>query len=396
MVVQAEDDGGAAQEQEGFEERVVHQVQHRGGEAGAGVGVQVDEAASAESEEHVAELAQCREGEHALDVQCRERHRRRVERGEAADETDDEEDGLALAHAEGDVEREGARDEVDARLDHGRGVNERRHRGRALHGVGQPQVERELRRLADGAAEDQQAGPEQGVLVRQQVGVVEQLAVAEGPERGGEQDDAQEQENVAEARHHERLLGGRGGAGLRVPVPDEEVGAEAHDLPEDEHQEVVVHHDGAEHAGHEERLDAEVAAQVLVRLVGEVRRREDDDEQGEQAHQRHQPDRQVVEQKADGEVQVADGEPLDAPSERLSARQHADEEDEAEQERAEDGRDGEGGPASPHFLADEEGCDGKTHKDFMKPAILEGAINYTRDNPGCSWNDAVKAAKAAK
>ena len=48
-------------------------------------------------------------------------------------------------------DRVGAGDEVDAGVDHRRGVDQGRHRGRALHRVRQPDVERELGALADGA-----------------------------------------------------------------------------------------------------------------------------------------------------------------------------------------------------------------------------------------------------
>ena len=61
-------------------------------------------------------------------------------------------------HALGRVgeDRAGPGDEVDAGVDHRRGVDQGRDRGRALHRVRQPDVERELGALADGAAEDQQ------------------------------------------------------------------------------------------------------------------------------------------------------------------------------------------------------------------------------------------------
>ena len=51
-------------------------------------------------------------------------------------------------------EEEHARQHVDACGDHRRGVDERGDRRRALHGIRQPDVERNLRGLADRAAED--------------------------------------------------------------------------------------------------------------------------------------------------------------------------------------------------------------------------------------------------
>ena len=49
-----------------------------------------------------------------------------------------------------------APDHVDARGHHRRGVDQRGDRRRAFHRVGQPDVERNLRRLAGGAEEQQQ------------------------------------------------------------------------------------------------------------------------------------------------------------------------------------------------------------------------------------------------
>ena len=49
-----------------------------------------------------------------------------------------------------------AGDQVDAGGDHGRRVDQRRHRGRALHRVGQPGLQRELAGLAARAEQQQQ------------------------------------------------------------------------------------------------------------------------------------------------------------------------------------------------------------------------------------------------
>ena len=47
-----------------------------------------------------------------------------------------------------------SRDHVDARGHHRRSVNQRAHRRRSRHGVRQPDMERDLRRLAGGADEE--------------------------------------------------------------------------------------------------------------------------------------------------------------------------------------------------------------------------------------------------
>ena len=54
-------------------------------------------------------------------------------------------------------QRRAAGDHEHAGGDHGRGMDQGRDRRRALHGVGQPGVQRQLRRLAHGADEQQEA-----------------------------------------------------------------------------------------------------------------------------------------------------------------------------------------------------------------------------------------------
>ena len=104
------------------------------------------------AEEHEAELAHGAVGQHLLDVVLDERDGRRQERGGRADDSDDH-------HHEGrqDEEERQAADEVDARRDHRRRVDERADRRGARHGVGKPDVERDLRALARAAEQQGQA-----------------------------------------------------------------------------------------------------------------------------------------------------------------------------------------------------------------------------------------------
>ena len=131
----------APEEQERLEERVGHQVVDARG-------VRAD----ADADEHVAQLAHRRVGQHALDVGLDEPDRRGEDRGQHPDPGD---------HVEGDArpleERVGARDEVDAGRHHGRRVDQGRDRRRALHGVREPRVERQLRRLPARPHEEEQA-----------------------------------------------------------------------------------------------------------------------------------------------------------------------------------------------------------------------------------------------
>ena len=129
------DHGPRGEEQERLEEAVEQEVEHAR-----------HEGAGPERGHHVAELGHGRVREDALEVGLAERERRRQEGGERAHVGDQEEHPR-----HGLEERVGPRHQEHARRDHRGGVDQGRHGRRALHRVGQPDVERELGALAHGA-----------------------------------------------------------------------------------------------------------------------------------------------------------------------------------------------------------------------------------------------------
>src|SRR5437867_12990148 len=142
-------------------------------------------------------------------------------------------------------------------------------------------MEGDLRALADGPAE-QEERDERQELRREGVRVQARHLALDLPEREGAEDipdheDPDEEQDVAHASHEERLLRGRGGLGLRVPEAEEQVRAEAHDLPEDQELKEVVRTDGAEHAGRE-KADYRVVAGLAVLLVHVAERVEENQE----------------------------------------------------------------------------------------------------------------------
>ena len=96
-----------------------------------------------------------------------------------------------------------AADEVDARGDHGRRVDEGADRGRALHGVGQPGVQRDLGRLGDRADEQQ----ERGQLERPESASVRRRTTAVGAHPCTDLEDAGERQRVVTARTGRRRRG---------------------------------------------------------------------------------------------------------------------------------------------------------------------------------------------
>ena len=107
----------------------------------------------AERQEHEPELADGRVREDALQVGLRQRD----ERGEQRRDPADPRDRSICASGAQREQRRAAGEQVDAGRHHRRGVDQRRDRRRAFHRVRQPDVQRELRRLADRPAEQQQA-----------------------------------------------------------------------------------------------------------------------------------------------------------------------------------------------------------------------------------------------
>ena len=133
-----------AEEQASLEESVGEKVEHAGGDA--------QQRSRSQTEEHVAELADRGIGEHALEVVLRKRDQGRHQCREAADQRHHE---LRLGRRH--EQRAEPGDHVHPAGDHRRGVNQRAYRGRAFHRVGKPDVQRELRALAAGPHEQEQA-----------------------------------------------------------------------------------------------------------------------------------------------------------------------------------------------------------------------------------------------
>ncbi len=126
-----------------------------------------------------------------------------------------------------------------------------------------------------------------------------------GAVRLADHDDADEQAEVGDAGHQERL-GGTGARLRRLPlVPDQQVRAQTHDLPADQQDEEVVGHDDGDHAEQEQDDDQRVRA--VARVVLQVGRRVDlhqqADADGEQQHL--SGERVEVHRQRDAEQRVA-------------------------------------------------------------------------------------------
>ena len=280
------DHGARSEKQTCLEEGVRQDVEHPG-----------DERADPAREKHVTELRDRRVGEDLLDVVLGEADRRGEEGGEAAHDRHDEE-GVGRKSEE----HVAPGDHVDAGRDHRRGVDQSGHRRRSRHRVREPDVERHLRGLSHRSQEQAEADERHPGGVRNRIGSRgrEHLAEVERAEEGEHSEDAQDEAEVPDAVHDERLLAGVRRELLVVVVPDQEVGAESHALPAHEHHQEVRREHERQHREHEQVQVREVAA--VAGLVPHIAHRidvdQEPDERDEADHQRGegiQPERRVDE-----------------------------------------------------------------------------------------------------
>ena len=285
------DDDARGEEEQRLEEGVRHQVEHR-----------ARVRAKPRGEEHVADLRHRRVGDDALDVDLDECDQPGEQDGRST-----EAGGKILDARRRLEDRRRAHEQVDAGGDHRRRVDERADRGRALHRVGEPGLERELRRLRDGAAEeperDEVDRPGAGLTARPLEGRVER-------QRAGaldEQEEGERHRRVAERVHDERLLGGGDRARPLVVEADQQVGAEPDEAPADEQQQQVAALDEQEHREDEQRHVREVAA--LLVLAVHVADRVADDQRADTGDDEHHEDRERVDEQGQADLEVAGREP---------------------------------------------------------------------------------------
>ena len=308
------DDAARPEEEQRLEQGMGEEVEHRGHVAQpARVGI--GRGADAERDDHEADLRDGAEGQHALDVALHAGHHGGVERCEGPDV------GRPVQHLGGIADEQGEhpRHEVDTGDDHRRGMDQRRDGRRTLHGVGQPDVQREHGALA-GAADEHQpqcqrdhpsGGGQHGRIGRE----------GEGPGVVTVEKDAYEKTQVGETGHDEGLLRGGDGLGLRVVEADQQIGAYAHQFPEEVHLEDVRGHDQPHHAHREERQESVVALEAPLALHVAERVDVDHERDGRDDDKHHHRDR--VELDAQVDVQrLTDGQPDGVPrhERRIEAR----------------------------------------------------------------------------
>ena len=287
------DDTSGAQEEEGLEKGVRHEVEDSRREG-----------AHPARQEHVAKLADGGVSEDPFDVVLHQGDGGGQQGGRRPDDGDRHQSGRG--QEEEDV---GAGDHVDAGRHHGGGVNEGADGGGSFHGVGEPGVERDLGRLAGGPQEEEErdgrrrrpAGREFFRRGREDVSVVQRS------ERREDQKEAHRKAEVAHAVDDKRLLPGVGRGLPLVPKTDEQVRAEPNALPADEEEHEVVGQDQERH-----RKEEQVEVGEIPGLAGIVVHVADGIDVNDEAHARHHEDhhrREGVEEEGRPHDEIPRGDP---------------------------------------------------------------------------------------
>ena len=259
------DEGTCTEEEERLEHGVCEQVEHGGHVSEAVVEFGT---CHAKRYHHKGNLRDSREREHTFNIDLAASHYGGIESRDGAD-TGDKQQRCFLNK----VEREHAGNQINAGNHHGSSVDEGRNRCRAFHSVRKPDVQRHHGRLTHTADEDEHEGPSQhrsshegcAACRSQHAGrivgdgyEVECLAVE------GKYQDTDEETEVGETRHDERLLGSRYGRRQLIIEADEQVRGDAHELPEYVHLENVGCHHEAEHREREQRKESVETLESLL------------------------------------------------------------------------------------------------------------------------------------
>ena len=293
-MVHAVDHGTRPQEEECFEERVCHHVEDG-----------CDECTGADGEEHEAELRDRRVREHSLDVVLSDCDRGGKEcRGRA-----NRSDRVGYPPVRLDEHRPDSCHEEDTGSHHRCRVDERRHRCRAFHRVGQPEVERKLRTLA--ARTDEEKHRDGGDRSFGDGSFVSRFVDGAVRHRAncGERDEHRGHHSpVTDAIGDEGFLTGNRRTVAGMPERDKEVRTRPHALPAEEGDEQVL----PEHQ-HEHREDEQIEIEEELRELGvavHVSHRIEVDERADARDEECHSDAQRVGEERQVNLQRSDRDPL--------------------------------------------------------------------------------------
>ena len=232
---------------------------------------------------------QRRVGQHLLDVGLPQRHDRGEYRRHAAEQRQDPEPGVRPAKA-----GVHPRQQIDAPLHHGRAVQIGRNGGRRGHRVGQPEMERHLRRFGEGARQEQQQDRQIPGMLAQHVALAEDIDQLEAARDRAQDDHPRQQDQTARPRHQQRLQRRAAGLGAVGVEADQQVGRDRRHLPEHEERDQVARQHKAQHADHEQHQIGDEAR--IIGVLAKIARRIQRDRRADPGDQQREGQAQPVQQ----------------------------------------------------------------------------------------------------
>ena len=168
-------------------------------------------------------------------------------------------------------------------------MKQRGNRSGTFHGIRKPDMKGQLRGFSHCAAEHQDTGDVQIEALRFEQGNFGKN-LAENDRTGGmpKHENAEHESKVADPIDDEGLLARFGGRSPAVIMSNQDIGADADQLPKDEHHDKVVRQDDAEHREEEKRQPGEVTPIAL--FMSHVADRVDEDQGSNRIdHDKHRP-----------------------------------------------------------------------------------------------------------
>jgi hypothetical protein len=254
-----------------------------------------------------------------------------------------------------------------APVDHRRRVDQGGDRSRARHGVRKPDVERDLRALADGAEEEAEADDRQVGRVFSGIGGCggKDPVEVERVKEGKDPEHPEQEPEVPDAVDDECLLAGVGRVLAVVVVADQEIGAEAHAFPADEQEQEVLGEDEGQHREHEEVQVREVAGVAgLGLVVPHVADGIDVDPEPDESHETRHQRGQGIETEREVGGKAAGGDPGSDPLDDrgVIGGQERDEPQEGDPGREPDGARADGGDEALAESLSQQAVDGEARE----------------------------------
>ncbi|TWG99280.1 hypothetical protein L598_001500000030 [Mesorhizobium sp. J18] len=250
-------------------------------------------------------------GKHQLEIGLADAEQRADEKRRPAEDRQDRFPERRIAH-----HRVQPHDQIDAGLHHGRRMQVGRNGCRRLHGIGKPEMERELRRLGEGAAEHEQKRRQIERAFAQCAADLHQFRKRVGACRCPDDQQPGEQGQAADTRDHQRLKG-RPARGFALMVEaDQQEGGDRSQFPEDEEHQEGIGNNEPLHRPHEHEDEGEEAP--LVFMAFEIAAGIENDQCSDARDQQGECQRQAVE--IPGEVDAEARYPFIAAGHRIASR----------------------------------------------------------------------------